>query len=49
MTYTYTHVKEKDFSVGTAKVNQLASEGWKLVTVTTRGGSYNFILEKEVE
>jgi len=49
MKYTYTSIKEKDFTNGVSKVNQLALEGWRLVSAVTRGRSYNFVLEKEAK
>ena len=49
MKYMYTSIKEKDFANGISKVNQLALEGWRLISAVTRGGSYNFVLEKEVK
>ena len=49
MKYQYLNIKEKDLANGISKTNQLAIEGWRLVTVATRGGSYNFILEKEIK
>jgi hypothetical protein len=49
MKFTYTHIKEKDFSNGVAKANKMAEEGWRVINVSTRGGNYNFLLEKEVK
>lgn len=49
MKYMYTSIREKDFTNGVSKVNQLALEGWRLISAVTRGGSFNFVLEKEVK
>ena len=49
MKFTYISINEKDFSRGVSKANQMAEEGWRVVGVATRGGNYNFLLEKEVQ
>jgi len=48
MKYEYTYVRNKDFAKGMAEVSNLAKQGWRLVSTVTRGGSYNFVMEKEV-
>lgn len=49
MKFTYTNVSEKDFSRAVYMANKMAEEGWRVVGVATRGGNYNFLLEKEVQ
>ena len=48
MKFTYTYISEKDFPKGMSKDKEMAEEGWRVVNVVTRGGNYNFVLEKEV-
>jgi hypothetical protein len=48
MKFTYISISEKEFSRGISRVNEMAQDGWRLINAVTRGGSFNFILEKEV-
>jgi hypothetical protein len=48
MKFTYISISEKDFSKGIVKVNEMARDGWKLINAVTRGGSFYFVIEKEV-
>lgn len=48
MKFTYANISERDFSNGVILANKMAEKGWRVVGVVTRGGSYNFLLEKEV-
>jgi hypothetical protein len=49
MKYEYTFISEKDFIKGMSQVSNLAKQGWRLISSVTRGGSYKFILEKQVD
>jgi hypothetical protein len=49
MKYEYTFISDKDFTKGMSQVSNLAKQGWRLISSVSRGGSYKFILEKQVD
>ena len=47
MKYEYTYISHKDFGQGMSQVSNLAKQGWILISTVTRGGNYQFVLERE--
>ena len=47
MKFKYISISEPDFGRGMTRVNEMASEGWRLISSVTRGRAFHFIMEKE--